>query len=126
MADTENFEDESFDLDELNESPDLTLIAVTAEKVPDILSELSEHNCHHAVIYSSGFAESGKDSKILNDSLKIAAKKNRITVLLISTYQRKENSNLLHAVFAILPFSLAKFAQNSHFFDQLLFINVAA
>ena len=50
--------------------------------------------------------------------------KNRITVLLILTDHTKENSNFLHAVFAILPFSLAKFAQNSHFFNQLLFINV--
>ena len=68
-------------LDELNESPDLTLIAVTAEKVPDILGELSEHNCHNAVIYSSGFAESGQANKSLDDSLKIAIKKHKITVL---------------------------------------------
>ena len=50
--------------------------------------------------------------------------KDRATVLLILIDHTKENSNLLNAVFAILPFSLAKFAQNSHFFDKFLFINV--
>ncbi|SAK61174.1 N-acetyltransferase GCN5 [Caballeronia temeraria] len=43
----------------LPETPDLALILVAARRVPQMLRECGERGIRHAIVYSSGFAESG-------------------------------------------------------------------
>ncbi|MBE03849.1 MAG: hypothetical protein CMD67_01775 [Gammaproteobacteria bacterium] len=68
-------------LDDLDAKPDLALIAVTADKIPVILGELAKIGCHKAVIYSAGFAEVGEGSKNLDQKLRAAIEKYKITIL---------------------------------------------
>jgi len=48
------------DIASLPEPPDVAVIAVAAQRVPDALDQLGKRGCRFAVILSSGFAEAGE------------------------------------------------------------------
>ncbi|EHB55589.1 CoA-binding domain protein [Mycolicibacterium rhodesiae JS60] len=60
---------------------DLALIAVAASKVADALCAASDHGVRAAVVYSSGFGETGEDGQRLHDELAAIATQRRITLL---------------------------------------------
>jgi acyl-CoA synthetase (NDP forming) len=60
---------------------DLALIAIAAPKVPDALRAACDHGARAAVVYSSGFGETGQDGQWLQDELTTIAAEQRITLL---------------------------------------------
>ncbi len=60
---------------------DLVLIAVSAVRVPDILRECGARGVRAAIIFSSGFAETGVEGKKLQEAVKTQAKEQGIRLL---------------------------------------------
>ena len=69
------------DLRELDKQIDLALIAMPADKVPDILDQCGEYGVKVAVVHTGGFAESGDKGAALQERMVDAARRNRIRLL---------------------------------------------
>lgn len=68
-------------LNELDRLVDLALIAIPAEKVPDVIDQCGEYGVKAAVVHSAGFGEQGERGSALQDKLVETARRNRIRVL---------------------------------------------
>jgi len=68
-------------LDEIKNSVDLAIIAVSAPKVPDILKKCAKKNIKAVIIISSGFKEIGEYGETLEKQLKEIAEKHGICVV---------------------------------------------
>jgi len=66
---------------ELDRHVDLALIAIPAERVPEVLDECGEFGVKAAVVHSAGFGEQGDKGRALQNKLVDAARRNRIRVL---------------------------------------------
>jgi acyl-CoA synthetase (NDP forming) len=68
-------------VDELPEAPDLTIIAVDAEKAPDAVEQCARRGVRSVVVFSSGFAELGEQGRAMQDRLRAAARKTGMRLL---------------------------------------------
>ena len=68
-------------LREIDKQIDLALIAMPADKVPDILDQCGEYGVKVAVVHTGGFAESGDKGAALQERMVDAARRNRIRLL---------------------------------------------
>ncbi|WP_321797647.1 acetate--CoA ligase family protein [Caballeronia sp. J97] len=65
----------------LPETPDLALILVAARRVPQMLRECGERGIRHAIVYGSGFAESGAAGAALQRECAEIARAHRMRVI---------------------------------------------
>ncbi|MCK1512428.1 acetate--CoA ligase family protein [Bradyrhizobium sp. 190] len=68
-------------LDELPEAPDLAIIAVDAEKVPEAVEQCAGRGVRSVVVFSSGFAELGEKGHAMQERLRIAARRTGMRLL---------------------------------------------
>ncbi|WP_232718817.1 acetate--CoA ligase family protein [Gordonia metallireducens] len=61
--------------------PDLVVIALPAHLVPDAAEELGKRGCRVAIVFSSGFAESGAEGKQLQDRLGEIAERSGMRII---------------------------------------------
>lgn len=61
--------------------PDLAIVVVPATFVPKVAEECGKKGCKNIVIISAGFKESGKDGELLENDLKVVAKKYGLRIL---------------------------------------------
>ncbi len=65
----------------LPEAPDLVVITVKAELVPDIAEEAGKKGVKGIIVVAGGFAEAGEEGKILEDKLVSIVKKYRMRLI---------------------------------------------
>jgi acetate---CoA ligase (ADP-forming) len=65
----------------LPEAPELAIVAVAASLVPEVVAELAERGTQIAIIFSSGFAESGATGQALQSSVLAHASQHGMRVL---------------------------------------------
>lgn len=68
-------------VEEIPRDVDLALIAVAAVRVPGILKDCGTHGIKRAVIFSSGFAETGAEGKIIQEEIIATAKKYQMRLI---------------------------------------------
>lgn len=68
-------------IENLPETPDLAIIAISADKNPEVLTQIGEKGIKNAICIASGFKESGEEGKKLEDQLLEIAKKYSINLL---------------------------------------------
>jgi acetate---CoA ligase (ADP-forming) len=66
---------------DLPEAPDLAIIALAAELVPDAIDELAKRGTPAAVIFSSGFAEIGQKGEVLQKLIVDRARRGKVRLL---------------------------------------------
>ncbi len=87
---------------DLPEPPDLAIVVVPADIVPNVLNELGERNVKNVIIISAGFKEAGSQGKVLEKKVTNTAQKYSMNIL---------GPNCLGFVNNILPVN-ATFAQS--------------
>jgi acyl-CoA synthetase (NDP forming) len=68
-------------LEEVPQAPDLAIVAVDAEKVPDAVEQCAARGVRSVVVFSSGFAELGEKGRAMQDRLHAAARRNGMRLL---------------------------------------------
>nr|WP_237421954.1 acetate--CoA ligase family protein [Gordonia sp. SID5947] len=66
---------------DLPAAPDLAVLALPANLVPDAIDELAASGCRAAIVFSSGFAESGAEGKAMQDRLRTAAAESGMRII---------------------------------------------
>lgn len=66
---------------DLPQSPDLILIALPADLVPNQIELAGKIKAGGVVVYSAGFSESGEDGRVLQDQIKLLADKYSLPIL---------------------------------------------
>ncbi len=68
-------------VEDLPDSIDLAILAVSAQNVLKLIEPLSKKKIQHIVVVGGGFAESGKEGKILQEKLKESGKRFGVRIL---------------------------------------------
>jgi acetyltransferase len=102
-------------LSELPQTPDLAVIATPARTIPQIIVEAGAARIAAAVILTSGFGETGRDGRELQNEVLAAAKRGGVRVLGPNCLGLMRTDRGLNATFArtpALPGSLALVSQS--------------
>ncbi|MGC4961409.1 acetate--CoA ligase family protein [Gordonia sp. DT101] len=66
---------------DLPAAPDLAVLALPADLVPDAIDELAASGCRAAIVFSSGFAESGAEGRAMQDRLRTVASESGMRII---------------------------------------------
>ncbi|WAC57022.1 acetate--CoA ligase family protein [Gordonia sp. SL306] len=66
---------------DLPAAPDLAVLALPADLVPDAIDELAASGCRAAIVFSSGFAESGDEGRAMQDRLRNVASESGMRII---------------------------------------------
>jgi len=107
----------------IQEEVDLAVIAVPAKIVPKVVEECCQKKVGGMIIISSGFGESGKEGKLLEDKIKETARKAGVPLIGPNCLGVIRPGNLLNATFApALPKSgeIAFISQSGALVDSVI------
>jgi acetyl coenzyme A synthetase (ADP forming)-like protein len=107
----------------IQEEVDLAVIAVPAKIVPKVVEECCQKKVGGIIVISSGFGESGKEGKLLEDKIKETARKAGIPLIGPNCLGVIRPGNLLNATFApALPKSgeIAFISQSGALVDSVI------